>query len=696
MRKISVEKIRNIGIMAHIDAGKTTTTERILFYTGENYKMGEVHHGTATMDYMELEQERGITITSAAITCYWKENQINIIDTPGHVDFTAEVERSLRILDGAVVVLCGVGGVEPQTEKVWYQAEKYNIPRIIYINKMDRNGAEYEEVLDEIEEKFAVKPLLLQLPIGFEDSFRGVVDLITMKAHLYEGDMLGAKFHITDIPEDMVVEAEMHRDNLIEILSDFDMEIMELFLEKKDISEEKIKKAIRKATINLDLYPVIMGSSFKNKAVQSLLDSVIEYLPSPLDKDETVGFNPKNEEEITRKIKDAEDFSALVFKILSDKHLGKLAFFRVYSGSIKSGSTIINSSTGKKVRLSKIYKIFAKKREEVSEIFTGEIGATGGIVDIFTGDTLCSVSNQIEFEKISFPDPVISSTIEPKLTTDHDKLQIVLEKISDEDPTFKSYIDKNTGQKIVSGMGELHLDIIKERISRDFNLDTKMGKPRVYYKETVQINGIGEEKYIAQESGKGLYGHVVLRIGPLEGKEKFKFDVEIDSKKIPSEFYDPIYEGVRESLATGTLAGYPITDIKVTLIDGSYNDEDSSEIAFKIAASKAFRDAYKNAKPILLEPVMKIEILVQDQYLGDIIADLNARDGKINNMENRNNLHVVDGIVPLSNMFGFATSLRTMTQGRANYSMEFFDYIKMSEEKTEKVLVNQLGIYANN
>ncbi len=696
MRKTAVEKTRNIGIMAHIDAGKTTTTERILFYTGQNYKIGEVHHGTATMDYMELEQERGITITSAATTCFWKDNQINIIDTPGHVDFTAEVERSLRVLDGAIVVLCAVGGVEPQTEKVWYQAEKYNIPRVIYINKMDRNGAEYNEVLEEIEEKFAIKPLLLQLPIGFEDTFNGIIDLITMKAHIYDSDVMGTKFQITDIPEDMLIEAELHRENLLEILSDYNMELMELFLEKKNISEKLIKEAIRKATLSLDLFPVLMGSSFKNKAVQSLLDSIIYYLPSPKDKKEVSGFCPKKGNEMIRNIDDKEHYSSFVFKILTDEHLGKLIFFRVYSGSLKAGSTIINASTGKKVRLSKIYKMYAQKRVEVKEIFTGEIGATGGIGDIHTGDTLCDIANQIEFENIAFPDPVISSTIEPKLTSDHDKLQLVLEKISDEDPTFKTYIDKNTGQKIVSGMGELHLEVIKERILREFKLDTKMGKPRVYYKETIQINGIGEEKYIAQESGKGLYGHVVLQIDPLEGKEKFQFDIKIDSNKIPSEFYNPIQEGIKESLTTGTLAGYPITDIKVTLIDGSYNDEDSNEIAFKIAASKAFRDAYKNAKPILLEPVMKIEILVQDEYLGDIISDINARDGKINNMENKNNIHIVDGIVPLSNMFGFATSLRTMTQGRANYSMEFFDYVKMSKAKTENVLVNQLGIYANN
>ncbi len=696
MRKTAVEKTRNIGIMAHIDAGKTTTTERILFYTGQNYKIGEVHRGTATMDYLELEKERGITITSAATTCFWKENQINIIDTPGHVDFTAEVERALRVLDGAIVVLCAVGGVEPQTEKVWYQAEKYNIPRVIYINKMDRNGAEYNEVLNEIEEKFAIKPLLLQLPIGFEDTFNGIIDLITMKAHIYDSDVMGAEFHITDIPENMLVEAELHRENLLEILSDYDMNLMELFLEKKDISEKIIKETIRKATLSLDLFPVLMGSSFKNKAVQSLLDAIIDYLPSPKDKKEVSGFCPKKGDEIIRSIDDKGYYSSLVFKILTDEHLGKLIFFRVYSGSLKAGSTIINASTGKKVRLSKIYKMYAQKRVEVKEIFTGEIGATGGIADIHTGDTLCDIANQIEFENIAFPDPVISSTIEPKLTTDHDKLQVVLDKISDEDPTFKTYVDKNTGQKIVSGMGELHLEVIKERILREFKLDTKMGKPRVYYKETVQVNGIGEEKYIAQESGKGLYGHVVLQIDPLEGKEKFQFNVNIDSNKIPTEFYEPIQEGIKESLTTGTLAGYPITDVKVTLIDGSYNDEDSNEIAFKIAASKAFRDAYKNAKPILLEPVMKIEILVQDEYLGDIISDINARDGKINNMENKNNIHIVDGIVPLSNMFGFATSLRTMTQGRANYSMEFFDYVKMSKAKTENVLVNQLGIYANN
>ena len=641
MRKTPIEKIRNIGLMAHIDAGKTTTTERVLFYTGVTHKIGDVDNGNTVMDYMSQEQERGITITSAATTCYWKDNQINIIDTPGHVDFTAEVERSLRVLDGAVVILCGVGGVEPQTEKVWYQAEKYDIPRIIYINKMDRNGAEYNEVINEIEEKFSITPLLLQLPIGFEDTYNGIINLISMKAYIYNCDLLGTKYLITDIPEDQIDEAELHRENLIEILADYDMEIMELFLEKRKISEKKLKEVIRKATLSLDLFPVLMGSSFKNKAVQSLIDAIVDFLPSPLDKKNVIGFNSKNGEEIKRLIDDKEPFSALVFKILSDQHLGKLVFFRVYSGSIKSGSTIINSSNRKKVRLSKIYKIFSNKREEIDEIFTGEIGATGGITEIVTGDTLCDITNQIKLEKITFPEPVISATIEPKLTTDHNKLQVVLEKIENEDPTFKSYIDKNTGQKIVSGMGELHLDVIKERINRDFKLETKMGKPRVYYKETVQVNGIGEEKYIAQESGKGLYGHVILRIDPMEGKEKFKFSVDIDPNKIPYEFYDPIYEGVKESLSTGTLAGYPVTDIKVTLIDGSYDDEDSSEIAFKIAASKAFRDAFKKGKPILLEPVMKIQILVQEEYLGEIISDLNTREGKISKMENRNKLHVV-------------------------------------------------------
>ncbi len=696
MRNTPVENTRNIGFMAHIDAGKTTTTERVLYYTGSTYKIGNVDDGNTNMDYMPQEQERGITITSAATTCYWKDNQINIIDTPGHVDFTAEVERALRVLDGAVVVLCGVGGVEPQTEKVWYQAEKYKIPRILYINKMDRSGAEYNEVLDDIESKFSVTPLLLQLPIGFEETFKGVIDLISMKAYIYDSDVLGAEYRVTDIPESEFDEAEMHRDNLIEILSDYDMELMELYLEKKEISSDKLKSVIREATINLDLYPVLMGSSFKNKAVQALIDAIIDYLPSPLNKGDVVGFNPKNGDVIKRSVSDKEPFSGLVFKIITDQHLGKLIFFRVYTGSVKVGSTVINSSTGRKVRLSKIYRMSANKRQEVSELFSGEIGATGNIIEISTGDTLCDQVNQIELQKISFPEPVISATIEPKLTTDHDKLQLVLEKISNEDPTFKSYVDKNTGQKIVSGMGELHLEVIKDRISRDFKLDTKMGKPRVYYKETVQIDGIGEEKYLAQEGGKGIYGHVVLRVKPLDNDKKFIFNVDIDSSKIPSEYYDAIRDGVQESLSAGTLAGYPITDIEVTLVDGSYNEEDSSDIAYKIAASKAFRDAFKNGKPLLLEPVMKIEILVQDEYLGDIIADLNAREGKINNMENKSNIHIVDGIVPLANMFGFATNLRTMTQGRANYSMEFYDYVKMSESKTENVLVNQLGIYVNN
>jgi len=693
---MDADKIRNIGLMAHIDAGKTTTTERILYYTGVTYKMGEVHDGTAVMDWMDQEQERGITITSAATSCYWKDSRINIIDTPGHVDFTAEVERSLRILEGAIIVMCGVGGVEPQTEKVWYQAEKYEIPRIIYINKMDRVGAEYQEVVNQIEDKFGIQTLLLQLPLGIEENFSGIIDLISMKAWKYNGELLGTDYQIKEIPDKYREEAEIHREHLIEKLAESDIDLMESFLEKKKISENLIKKVIRRMTLDLNGVPVLMGSSFKNKAVQNLLDAIVDYLPSPLDKNDISGYAPKSGKKIERKLSDDEPFSALIFKIISDPYMGQLIYFRVYSGSVKSGNTVFNSNKKQKVRIPRLLKMHSNKREEVSEIFSGDIAATVGLNDVSTGDTLCDERNQIILESIDFPNPVIKATIEPKLTSDHNKLENILSKLSVEDPTFRVYVDQNTGQTIISGMGELHLEVIRERMKREFGLKTKMGKPRVAYLETIRKKALGEEKYIKQTGGKTQYGHVVLEVLPFNGNGKFKFKNRAKSGSIPKEFLEAIEVGVRESMDIGIIAGFPMTNVEVSLLDGSFHDEESSELSFKIAASLAFQKAIKKGEPILLEPMMKIEILVQDEYLGEVINDLNSREGKVTKMDTRNNLHIVDGLVPLSNMFGYATSIRTLSQGRANYTMEFFDYVEMSEEKMKDVLKNQLGIYQIN
>lgn len=696
MERVPVDKIRNIGFMAHIDAGKTTTTERILYYSGVTYKMGEVHDGTAVMDYMDQEQERGITITSASTTCYWKENKINVIDTPGHVDFTAEVERSLRVLDGAIIILSGVEGVEPQTEKVWYQASKYEIPRIIYINKMDRVGADYNMVVDQIESKLDAKTLLIQLPLGNESDFEGVIDLISMKSCRYSNDQLGSDYKIEDIPEKYLDEVEIHRDNLIEKLADYNLEIMELFLEKKDIPEELIKKTIRNITLDLEGVPVLMGSSFKNKAVQNLLDAIICYLPSPLDKGDVIGYLPKNGKKVHRKLSNDEPFSALVFKISIDSHVGQLVFFRVYSGTIKRGNYVYNSNKKKRFRILKLLKMHANKREEVEAVYSGDIAATVGLSEISTGDTLCDERQQIVLDTIIFPEPVVSATIEPKLTSDHDKLDSVLSKLSYEDPTLTVKFNQNTGQNIISGMGELHLEVVQERIKRDFKIRTKMGKPRVAYHETIRQSAIGEEKYIKQSGGRGQYGHVVLEISPFKGDEKFKFSTKIKGNVIPKEFFKAIEIGVIESMDMGFLAGFPIMNVEVTLIDGSWQEEDSTDLAFKIAASMAFKNAFRKAKPILLEPIMKVEILVQEEYLGEVIGDFNSREGKISKMDNKTILHVIDGLVPLSNMFGYATALRTLSQGRANYSMEFYDYEEMPESKMNDILKNQLGIYTLN
>ncbi|MCP5050451.1 MAG: elongation factor G [bacterium] len=694
---MEAERIRNIGFMAHIDAGKTTTTERILYYTGVTYKMGEVHEGTAVMDWMDQEQERGITITSAATTCYWNDFRINIIDTPGHVDFTAEVERSLRVLDGAIIVLCGVGGVEPQTEKVWYQTSKYKIPRIAYINKMDRIGTDYNDVINQIEEKFGIETLLLQLPLGIEDEFSGVIDLVSMKAYNYNDRVTDTDFKISDIPEQYREEAEVHRESLIEKLVEMDLEMMEIVLENEEApTEQMIKDAVRRVCLDLNGVPVVMGSSFKKKAVQNLLDSIVAYLPSPIDGPEISGIAPKSGKKITRKIDESEPFSALIFKIMTDPFMGQLVYFRVYSGVLKNGGTVYNASKGQRVRVSRLLQMHSNKREELKDVRAGDIATTVGLNDASTGDTLCDENNWILLDTIIFPDPVITATIEPKLTSDHDKLDNILSRLTAEDPTFKVHIDTNTGQTIVSGMGELHLEVLQERIKREFNLQTKMGKPRVAYHETVRQTAVGEERYIKQTGGRGHYGHVKLEVAPLPGREKFKFTTKVKSGAIPKEYFKAIEMGVKEAMEVGILAGCPVINVDVTLLDGSYHEEDSNELAYKIAASMAFKKAFKKAKPTLLEPVMKIEITVQDEYLGEVIGDFNARQGKVTYMDLKNNLHIIDGLVPLSSMFGYATTLRTLSQGRGNYSMEFQDNVEMPEKKMQEVLSNELGIYSFN
>ncbi len=696
MGRISVNKIRNIGIMAHIDAGKTTTTERILYYTGVTYKMGEVHEGTAEMDWMDQEQERGITITSAATTCVWDNHRINIIDTPGHVDFTAEVERSLRVLDGAVVVFCAVGGVEPQSEKVWHQADKYNIPKIAYINKMDRVGSDYSDVVLEIEDKFGADPLLLQLPIGTESEFKGVIDLISMKAHIFSDDFTEVEFKTIEIPEEYEKISASYRESLLEKLAEHDLELMELFLEKKDIPKNLIKRVIRKLTLSLEGVPVVMGASFKNKGVQKLLDAIVDFLPSPEDKGSIKGVLPKTGKSVERKLSDSEPFSALVFKIMTDKHAGQLVYFRVYSGVLKTGSTVFNPTKKEKVRINRLLKVHANKMEEIKEVFAGDIAVTVGLPKVSTGDTLCDERNHIVLDTISFPEPVVSVTIEPKLTSAHNKLEEILKKLSNEDPTFRVNIDPNTGQTLISGMGELHMEVLRERIKREFGVLTKIGKPRVAYRETIRVQSVGEEKYEKQAGGKSQYGHVVLKLEPFSGESVYKFNIKIKPDVIPDEFYKSIETGVKEAMELGTLAGFPIINVNITLVDGSYDSEDSSELAFKVAASKAFYKAFKNGKPILLEPVMKVELTVQDEYLGEVINDFNAREGKVIGMELKNGVHNVDGVAPLSSMFGYATVLRTISQGRANFSMEFYKHEQLTDKKMESIFKNQLGIYSYN
>ena len=686
----SLDKIRNIGIMAHIDAGKTTTTERILFYTGKVHKLGEVHEGAATMDWMVQEQERGITITSAATTCNWSEHNINIIDTPGHVDFTVEVERSLRVLDGAVAVFCSVGGVQPQSETVWRQADKYGVPRLAYVNKMDRVGADFIRGIDMIKDRLGANAVPVQLPIGSEENFKGYVDLVKKKAIIYVDD-LGTNSDESDIPAEMLADVELYRDQLIEAVSESDDELMMKYLEGEELTEEEIKRGIRKATIAVKIIPVFCGSSFKNKGVQGLLDGVVDYLPSPLDVPPIAGYNPEKDVEEVRKSDDNEPFAALAFKIMTDPYVGKLTFFRVYSGVLKSGSYVYNTTKGKKERVGRLLKMHANHREEIGEVSTGDIAAAVGLKDTSTGDTLCDEKAPVILESMQFPEPVISIAIEPKTKQDQEKMGIVLQKLAEEDPTFKVHTDTETGQVIISGMGELHLEIICDRLLREFKVDANVGKPQVAYKETIRKTVKVEGKYVRQSGGRGQYGHVVVEFGPLEEAQGYLFENKIVGGVIPKEYIPAVDNGIRESMESGVLAGYPTIDIKATLIDGSYHDVDSSEMAFKIAGSMAFKEAVPKASPCLLEPIMKVEVVVPDEYLGDVIGDMSGRRGRVEGMEPRAGGQVVRGFVPLAEMFGYATDLRSKTQGRGTYVMQFDHYAEVPKSIADEIIAKRQG-----
>ena len=683
-RKFPLERTRNIGIMAHIDAGKTTTTERILFYTGRTHKLGETHEGAATMDWMEQEQERGITITSAATTAQWKDTRINIIDTPGHVDFTVEVERSLRVLDGAVTVLCAKGGVEPQSETVWRQAEKYGVPRMIFVNKMDIMGADFFRVVGMVKDRLKANAVPVQLPIGAEDSFVGIIDLVEMKAEIYK-DELGKEFDITDIPADMADLAEEWREKLVESVAETDEELMMKFLEGEELTVEEIKTAIRKETIAGRMVPMLCGSAYRNKGVQMMLDAVVDYMPSPLDIPPIKGVVPGTEEEEERHADDNGPFSALAFKIMADPFVGKLAFFRVYSGTLKSGSYVYNSTKGKKERIVRILQMHANKREEIQEVYSGDIAAAVGLKDTTTGDTLCDEKHEIILESMDFPEPVIEIAIEPKTKAGQEKMGIALAKLAEEDPTFKTYTNEDTGQTIIAGMGELHLEIIVDRLLREFKVEANVGKPQVSYKETITANADVDHKYAKQSGGRGQYGHVKIRIYPRDPGAGFEFKNSIVGGAIPKEYIPKIEEGIREAMETGPLAGYQVVDVGVELYDGSYHEVDSSEMAFKIAASMAFREAVKKAKPVLLEPIFKVEVTVPEEYMGDVIGDISSRRGRIEGTEMNLGAVAVRGMVPLSEMFGYATDLRSKTQGRGVYVMQMDHFEKLPDNLLEKI-----------
>ncbi len=684
-RTIPIERQRNIGIMAHIDAGKTTTTERILYYTGVTYKIGEVHEGTAVMDWMAQEKERGITITSAATTCFWKDYRINIIDTPGHVDFTIEVERSLRVLDGAIAVFCSVGGVEPQSETVWRQADKYRVPRIAFVNKMDRVGADFFGVVKMMEDRLHTKPVVMQLPVGAEDEFTGVVDLITEQAVIWDESTLGAKFRYAEIPEDMKELVAEYREKLIECASDFDETLMEKYIEGEPVTKEELVGAIRKGTLSLSITPVFCGSAFKNKGIQPLLDAVVDYLPSPVDIPAVRGVNPNTGEEETREARDDAPYSALAFKIMTDPFVGQLTFFRVYSGSLKAGSYVYNSTKGQRERIGRLVRMHANKREEVKEVFSGDIAAAVGLKYTTTGDTICDPDHPILLESLDIPEPVMSIAIEPKTKADQEKLGVSLQKLAIEDPSFRVKTDEETGQTIISGMGELHLEIIVDRLLREFKVEANVGKPQVAYKETITGKAKAEGKYIRQTGGRGQYGHVWLEVEPAERGKGFEFINKIVGGVIPKEYIPAVEAGVKEAMESGILAGYPVVDVKVTLFDGSYHEVDSSEMAFKIAGSMGFKEACNKAGMVLLEPIMDVEVVVPEQFMGDVMGDLNSRRGKIQGMEMRGNLQVIAAKVPLASMFGYSTVLRSLTQGRASFTMQFSHYEEVPASVAETI-----------
>ena len=684
-RQYSLENTRNIGIMAHIDAGKTTTTERILFYTGVNNKLGETHEGTATMDWMAQEQERGITITSAATTCFWKGNRINIIDTPGHVDFTVEVERSLRVLDGCVTVLCAKGGVEPQSETVWRQADHYNVPRMIYINKMDIMGANFYNVVDMVHERLRCNAVPIQLPIGSEADFRGIIDLLEMKADVYYDD-LGKDMRVEEIPEDMRAEAEEYRTQLLEAVADFDDEIMEMYLEGEEIPTEMIKAAIRKATTQVKFVPIVCGTSYKNKGVQKLLDAIVDYMPSPLDIPPITGTVPKTDEVEHRSADDSEPFSALAFKIMTDPYVGRLAFFRVYSGTIEAGKSVLNSTKGQRERLGRILLMHANHREDITQVYSGDIAAAVGLKNTTTGDTLCDEKYPIVLESMEFPEPVIRVAIEPKTKAGQEKMDIALGKLAEEDPTFKAYTDEETGQTIIAGMGELHLEIIVDRLLREFRVEANVGRPQVSYKETITKAATVDTRYARQTGGKGQFAHVKLMVEPNEPGKGYEFINQITGGAIPKEFIPCVDQGIQGAMQAGVLAGYEVVDVKVTLLDGSYHEVDSSEMAFKICGSMAFKEACQKAGPTLLEPIMKVVVTAPESYMGDVMGDINARRGQIAGTDIRNGAAIVTANVPLASMFGYATDLRSKTQGRATYSMEPSHFVELPKSLQEKII----------
>ncbi|MEF9425782.1 MAG: elongation factor G [Candidatus Mariimomonas ferrooxydans] len=686
-----LEKTRNIGIMAHIDAGKTTTTERILYYTGVTYKMGEVHEGTAVMDWMPQEQERGITITSAATTCVWRDHCINIIDTPGHVDFTIEVERSLRVLDGAVAIFDAVAGVEPQSETVWRQANKYNVPRIAFINKMDRVGADFVMSVNSMVERLGATPIMVQIPIGKESSFKGPVDLINMKAYRSDDETLGAEFVETDIPQELLPEALEYREKMIESLADFNDDIMNKYLSGEEIGAETLREAIRKGTIELKITPVVCGSAFKNKGVQQLLDAIVYYLPCPLDVPPVSGIEPDSGGDAIRKVSDNEPFSALAFKIMTDPFVGQLTFLRVYSGVMSVGSYVYNSTKDVKERVSRLVKMHSNKREEVKKIYAGDIVAAVGLKKTLTGDTLCDEDHPIILEAMEFPEPVISVAIEPKTKADQEKLSVSLGKLTQEDPSFKVSYNEETGQTIISGMGELHLEIIVDRLLREFKVGANIGRPQVAYRETIKQKIKAEGKYVRQSGGRGQYGHVYIEVEPLERGGKFEFTNKITGGTIPREYIPAVEKGVKEALEDGVLAGYPVVDVRIILVDGSYHEVDSSEMAFKIAGSMAFKNAVKKANPVLLEPIMSIEVVTPEEYMGDVVNDLNSRRGKIQTMSQRANARIILTQVPLSSMFGYATDLRSKTQGRASFTMQFSHYDEIPKGISDDIITKVKG-----